>query len=94
MSAVIGTLEDKIGIDIYEQDGIFHNPSFLETDYCGEVAREILTHSGKPMKPREYILVNALYDLQYPAGAAVLIVMQMRHRKTIYDHMDRTSGEV
>lgn len=46
------------------------------------------------MKPREYILVNALYDLQYPVGAAVLIVMQMRQRKTIYDQIDCTSGEV
>lgn len=53
-----------------------------------------MTQSGKPMKPHEYILVNALYDIQYPVGAAVLIVMQMRHRKTIYDQIDCTSGEV
>lgn len=83
ISLITGKLKSELAI--YEQDGVFSDDAFLASDYCQEIEREIRAQGKTPLTPYECVLAKELRGEGFPTGATLLIIMQMRHRKSISD---------
>jgi hypothetical protein len=83
IALIAGTLESEL--ENYEQDGIFSDDTFRASEYCQEIEREIRAQEKTPLTPYECVLAKELHGEKYPTGAAICIILQMRHRKVITD---------
>jgi hypothetical protein len=83
ISLITSKLESELAV--YEQDGVFSDDAFIASDYCQEVEREIRAQGKTSLTPYEYVLAKELRGENYPTGAAICIILQMRHRKSITD---------
>lgn len=83
IALITGKLKSEL--ETYEQDGVFGDDAFLASEYCQEIEREIRAQGKTPLAPYECVLAKELHGEDYPTGATLLIIMQMRHRKSISD---------
>lgn len=83
IALIVGTLESEL--ETYEQDGVFGDDAFRASEYCQEIEREIRAQGKTPLTPYECVLAKELRGEGFPTGATLLIIMQMRHRKSISD---------